>query len=330
MHDHAHHGHGDRHRDYGSSSGIADRDQNQAANRRRLTIVLFLAAGFSVTEITGGVLTGSLALMADAFHLVSDVAALGLSLFAAWMSQRPASARRTYGHSRAEILAALANGVGLAVIAIVIMIGAIERFGNPAEINGLGVVAFACVALLYEGISLWLLNAGRAHNLNVQGAWLHILSDAFGSLGAIASGLAIWAYGWYWADSAASLLISGLVLHSAWRLIRDAVDVLMETAPAHLEVDQIRAGLADLPSVGSVHDLHVWTIGSGEVSLSCHLVTESRSEIDVQKLLNLAKDLLRDRFEILHTTVQVERPSPGAADGVVAGLDCEGACEAAE
>jgi cobalt-zinc-cadmium efflux system protein len=246
------------------------------------------------------------------------------------MSQRPASARRTYGHSRAEILAALANGVGLAVIAIVIMIGAIERFGSPAEINGLGVVAFACGALLYELISLWLLNAGRAHNLNVRGAWLHIMSDAFGSLGAIASGLAIWAYGWYWADSAASLLISALVLHSAWRLIRDAVDVLMETAPAHLEVDQIRADLAGLPTVGSVHDLHVWTIGSGEVSLSCHLVTDSRTEVDDHKLLNLARDLLRDRFEILHTTVQVERPSPEAGDGADAGLDCEGACDAAE
>lgn len=318
MHDHGQaHGHGGH-----GHGGAPSRD----SNRRRLTIVFCLAAGYSLTEIAGGFWTGSLALLADAFHLLSDVGALGLSLFAVWMSQRPASAQRTFGHSRAEILAALANGVGLAVVAIVIMIGAIDRFGTPHEVHGLGVIVFASGALVYEMISLWLLNAGREHNLNMRGAWLHILSDALGSLGAIAAGLAIWVYGWHWADPAASILISCLVLHSAWWLIRDAVDVLMETAPAHLDVEQIHGGLSGLPAVESVHDLHVWTIGSGEVSLSCHLVTRPGAEGD--KVLQRAKELLRDRFEILHITVQVEsHAGVGTGDAEAARVDCEGACD---
>lgn len=299
---------------------------SRESNRRRLTIVFCLAAGYSLTEVAGGIWTGSLALLADAFHLLSDVGALGLSLFAVWMSQRPPSARRTFGHSRAEILAALANGVGLGVVAIVIMLGAIERFGTPREVNGLGVVLFASGALAYETISLWLLNAGREHNLNVRGAWLHIMSDALGSVGAISAGLAIWAYGWQWADPAASILISCLVLHSAWSLIRDAVDVLMETAPAHLDVEQIRVELSGVMAVESVHDLHVWTIGSGDVSLSCHLVTQQDAESE--KVLQRAKELLRDRFEILHITLQVEAyAGSGSADAESARLDCEGACD---
>ncbi len=315
-------GHG-HHAEHNHGSG-----PSREANRRRLTIVFCLAASYSLIEMAGGVLTSSLALLADAFHLLSDVAALGLSLFAVWMSQRPASARRTFGHSRAEILAALANGVGLAVMAIVVGIRAIGRFGAPAEVHGLGVVVFASGALAYEIASLWLLSAGREHNLNMRGAWLHVMSDALGSLGAIAAGLAIWAFGWYWADPLASLLIGALVLHAAWWLIRDAVDVLMETAPAHLDVEQIRSTLAALPAVLTVHDLHVWTIGSGEVSLSIHVV--SAPEGESAEVLREVRQLLRDRFDIRHATVQIESSEEDAAgDPVQLGRDCEGACDAA-
>ena len=301
--------------------GGAGAAPSRQANRRRLTVVFFLAAGFSVMEVVGGLLTSSLALLADAFHLLSDVAALGLSLFAVWMSQRPASARRTFGHSRAEILAALANGVGLAVMAIVLAIRAFGRFGSPTEVHGLGVVAFASGALVYELVSLWILSAGREDNLNVRGAWLHVMSDALGSLGAIAAGLAIWAFGWYWADPLASLLIGALVLHAAWWLIRDAVDVLMEAAPAHLDVEHIRSTLTALPAVRSVHDLHVWTIGSGEVSLSIHVVTGP--EAGGTDALRRIRELLRERFDVLHATVQIETGD----DGSNPGLDCEGACD---
>jgi cobalt-zinc-cadmium efflux system protein len=313
---HHHHGHGHSH------AGLGGGDEaSHAANQRRLTIVFGLAAAYTGVELAGGLWTGSLALLADAFHLLSDVAALGLALFAAWMSRRPADARRTFGHSRAEILAALANGAGLAGIAIVICVHAFERFGQPAEVHGLGVVVFASGALVYELVSLRLLSGG-GDNLNVRGAWLHVASDALGSLGAIASGLAIWAFGWYWADPAASLLISVLILHSAWRLIAEAVDVLMETAPEHLDVAEIHGALLDLPGVTSVHDLHVWTIGSGEVSLSSHVVTAPGQEPG--GTLERVRALLRERFEIQHTTVQIEAAGEGGDQG---DIDCDGACE---
>lgn len=314
---HDHHGHGHAHTALGGGD-----DASRAHNQRRLGIVFGLAAAYSLIEVAGGIWTGSLALLADAFHLLSDVAALGLSLFAVWMSRRPADARRTFGHSRAEILAALANGAGLMVIAIIISFHAFQRFGHPTEIKGLGVVVFASGALVYELVSLWLLSDGKGNNLNVRGAWLHVASDALGSLGAIASGLAIWAAGWHWADPAASLLISLLILHSGWRLIAEALDVLMEAAPAHLDVGEIRDALLDLPSIVSVHDLHVWTIGSGEISLSSHVVMSSGQEQG--QVLGSVRGLLRERFEILHTTVQIE---PASAANGLGEIDCEGACE---
>jgi len=285
---------------------------DRSSQRRRLGWVFALASLYAGVEITGGFLTGSLALLADAFHLLSDVAALGLSFFAIWIAQQPSGAHRTFGHSRAEILAALANGVGLAVMAVIVMIHAVERLRAPAEVNGLGVVAIATGALLYEAVGLWILHSGSRDNLNVRGAFLHVLSDALGSLGAIAAGLGVWAFGWHWADPVASLLISSLVLFSAWRLLREAVDVLMETAPRHLDVEEIRRSLAGLPGAAGVHDLHVWTIGSGEISLSCHVVTDGESE--APGVLQAVHALLADRFGIHHSTVQIEGPLDGSDD----------------
>jgi cobalt-zinc-cadmium efflux system protein len=316
MHSHEHHGHAHHHADLTSGS----------QNRRRLAMVLGLASAFSIFELTGGLITNSLALLADAFHLLSDVAALALSLFAAWISQRPASGQRTFGYRRAEILAALANGAGLGVMATILMYSAVMRFGEPAEVNGLGVVGFALGALFYECVSLFLLSAGRKNNINMRGAWLHILSDALGSLGAIASGLAIWAWGWLWADSVASIAIGMLVLRSAWGLIRDAVDILMETAPAHLDVDEIRASMLALPGVASLHDLHVWTIGSGDMSLSGHVITDQSATGST--VLGHVRALLRESFKIAHSTIQVEVPGLATNGEAIGGEeDCEGACD---
>jgi len=299
MHDHAH-GH----------------VQAQDGNKRRLTLVLCLAAAYSIVEIAGGVMTSSLALLADAFHLLSDVAALALSLFALYIAQRPASARRTFGHSRAEILAALANGVGLAVMALMVMWSALGRFGRTAEVDGVGMMLFAAGALVYELVSLAILSRGASDNMNVRGAFLHVMSDALGSLGVIASGAAIWAWGWTWTDPVASLVISTLVLRAAWGLVRDAVDVLMETAPRHLDVEEIRTALLEQDSVQSVHDLHVWSIGSGDVSLSCHLVT---SDDDADKVLSNAQQLLQNKYSIFHSTMQVELSGDAA--------ECDTACD---
>lgn len=273
-------------------------------NRRRLFLVLILALSYAVIELVGGLWTGSLALLADSLHMVSDVAALALSLLAVWMAARPASKRRTFGNSRAEILAALANGLGLAVVAVFISVHAIERFMAPRDVAGGGVMVVATGGLIINLTSLWILEAGRGESLNVRGAWLHVASDTLASVGVILAGLGIWAFGWVWLDPTVSIIVSVLVLLSAWHLIREALDVLMETVPGHLDPEAIRASLLAVPGVSALHCLHVWTIGSGEISLSSHLVVDRTHE--PERLLQDVRGQLTDRFQIEHTTIQIE------------------------
>ncbi len=290
-------------------------------NRRRLLLTLFLALGYAGIELVGGLLTGSLALLADSLHMVSDVAALALSLLAVWMAARPASGRRTFGNSRAEILAALANGLALAVVAIFITTHAVERFMAPRDVAGEGVIVVATGGLLINLIGLWILEGGRSESLNVRGAWLHVLSDTLASVGVIIAGAGIWAFGWLWLDPTVSMIVSALVLLSAWHLIREALDVLMETAPAHLDPKEIRDALVGVQGVESVHCLHVWTIGSGEISLSSHLVIAP--ERDAEGLLQRVRSTLSEGFAIDHTTIQIE---PGSGDPE-ADPACADACE---
>lgn len=293
----------------------------RTVNRRRLLLTLLLALGYALIELIGGLLTGSLALLADSLHMVSDVAALALSLLAVWMASRPASGRRTFGNSRAEILAALANGIALAVVALFITIHAFERFLTPREVAGEGVMLVATGGLVINLIGLWVLEGGRSESLNVRGAWLHVLSDTLASVGVIIAGAGIWAFGWLWLDPVVSLIVSALVLLSAWHLVREALDVLMETAPAHLHPEEIRDALVDVHGVESVHCLHVWTIGSGEVSLSSHLVIDPEREPEA--LLRSVRSELDVRFGIDHTTIQIE-PAAQESGGEP---DCADACE---
>ena len=291
--------------------------------RRRLALMLGLSATYMVVEAIGGWWTGSLALLADAGHMASDVASLALASFALWVAQRPADARRTFGHTRAEILAALAQGAGLVAVALLIVVEAFERLEAPPPVAGAGMLAIASGGLLVNLLGLWLLGHGREHSMSLRGAWLHVASDALGSIGAMGAGAAVWWLGWRWADPAASLLISLLVIGSAWYLIRDAVDVLMETVPNHLDVEEIRAALRRVAGVMDVHDLHVWTIGSGEISLSCHAV--SRSDSDTSTLLATCNELLEANFAIHHATIQVE-PARGP-ESLDTDVGCTTACE---
>lgn len=318
MHHHHHH-HSAPGPDVASSAKARQAARRQ--NRRRLGIVLCLSAGYMVAEFVGGLLTGSLALLADAGHLASDVGALALSLTAIWIAQRPADARRTFGHTRAEILAALAQAIALVLVAVFIVVEAVERLGSPSDVKGLGMVLIASGALAVNLSGMWILGQGRHESLNIRGAWLHVASDALGSLGVIAAGTLIALFGWQWADPAASLLISALVLIGAWKLLREAVDVLMETAPAHLDVGEIRSALQTLSGVSEVHDLHVWTIGSGEISLSSHAVAAQGCEPG--ELLRRIQDVLAKRFGIAHATIQIE-PYTEGGDG-----HCEASCESA-
>jgi cobalt-zinc-cadmium efflux system protein len=259
---------------------------------------------YMVAEAVGGWLTSSLALLADAGHMLSDAAALGLSLFAMSMARRPRTAKRTYGYHRLEILAALANGATLVAISILVMVEAVHRFGRPEAVDARGMMGVAAGGLLVNLVALRILHAGRDDNLNMRGVWLHVLTDALGTVQAIVAGALILAFGWQWADPVASVLISLLVIYSAWSLLREATGVLMESAPAHIDVEEVHVALAGVPGVLEVHDLHVWTITSGMESLSAHVVVEDhRFDCDV---LGEIRATLHERFGIHHITVQME------------------------
>lgn len=257
-----------------------------------------------LAEVVGGVLTNSLALLADAGHMLSDAAALGLSLFAIRMSRRKPTAQKTFGYYRAEILAALVNGAALVAIAVYIFVEAWHRFRYPPEVMGAWMMAVACGGLLVNVGGLLLLHSARDESLNVRGAWLHVLGDTAGSVGAIAAGLIIWALNWYWVDPAASVLIGLLIVISSWRLLKGVVGVLMEHAPSHIDVDAVRDAIMGLDGVTGVHDLHVWTITSGLDSLSAHI--NVRDDLPAADLLSRIRHLVRDRFDIEHVTLQLE------------------------
>ncbi|MEX0711563.1 MAG: cation diffusion facilitator family transporter [Pirellulales bacterium] len=275
-----------------------------ATNASRLAWTLALAAAYMVAEIVGGLLSNSLALLADAGHMFSDVAALGLSLFAIWIARRPATARSTYGFHRAEILAALANGATLVAVAVFIFIEAYHRIRQPPEVEGALMMGVAVGGLAVNLIGLWILGGGRHHNLNVRGAWLHVLSDALGSLGTIVAGVLVWAFGMNWADPLVSALIGILIIYSSWRLLAEAVAVLMESAPHGIDVDEVRSEIGRVPGVLGVHDLHIWTITSGLDALSAHVVAGQEPPPAV--LLRSLSAMLAERFGIHHVTIQIE------------------------
>jgi cobalt-zinc-cadmium efflux system protein len=290
-----------------------DRQRDSVGNQRRLGVVLALAGSYMIAEVIGGILTGSLALLADAGHMLSDVFALSMSAVAIRIAQRPPTPNRTYGFYRTEILAALGHGILLICVSIAIFIEAWNRLGEPREVAGGAMAVIAAGGLVVNLIGLAVLSAGRHGNLNVRGAWLHVLSDALGSVGALAAAAAIWAFGWVWADTAASVAIGLLVIYSSWALLREALDILMEGTPAHIDVPEIQRAIADIRGVLAVHDLHVWTITSGIVALSGHVVAEDGKSH--APLLQTICNRLHSSFGIEHSTIQVESTDfeePGA------------------
>lgn len=285
------------HHDHGREAG-------RAGNRARLGWTLLLTLAYMVAEIVGGYLSDSLALLADAGHMFSDAAALALSLFAAWIAARPPTPQHSYGYYRAEILAALANGATLIAISIFVFIEAFHRLGAPEPVVGPLMLAVASGGLLVNLVGMAILNAGKSHSLNVHGAWLHLLTDAMGSVAAIVAGALVWAYGWNWADPIASVLIGILVIFSSWSLLKQAIAILMESTPGHLDVDAVRGAIQSTPGIREVHDLHIWTITSGMESLSAHVVLADGYEAAAS--LKTLRQVLHDRFAIDHITIQIE------------------------
>lgn len=276
----------------------------QGTGARRLSAVLVLVLLYMVAEVVGGLLTGSLALLADAAHMAADAAALGLALFALWFAGRPSGARHTYGYLRSEILAALINGAALVAVALLILAEAWKRLRAPVEVDGGPMALVAAGGLLVNLLSLWLLRTHRSDSLNLRGAWLHVVSDTLGSVQAILAGLLIRAFGWHWVDSLASALISLLVVRAAWSLLAEALSVLMESAPSHVDVDAVRDAILAVEGVRGVHDLHVWTVGGGLVALSAHV--DHADGAEAAPLLFAIRSLLHERFGLDHLTIQLE------------------------
>jgi cobalt-zinc-cadmium efflux system protein len=269
----------------------------------RLTTVLVLTAAFMVVEAVGGLLSGSLALLADAGHMLTDVAALGIAVLSQRVAQRPADDRRTYGFLRLEILAAFVNGAVLFALSVWIVVEAVHRLDSPQPIKGGLFAAVAAVGLVVNVVALRLLHGDAHHDLNTRGAYLHILGDLLGSVGAlVAAGLVI-TTGWTLADPIVSIALSLLILVSAWRLLRESVDVLLEAVPAHIRMEEVEGRLRAVPGICDVHDLHVWTVTSGVIAMSGHVVVPELA--DHPRVL-AASHAAMGALGIGHATIQVE------------------------
>lgn len=277
------------------------------ARRRALVIALVLNAAFLVIEFTGGIVFNSLALVSDAVHQFSDVVALGIALGALVMADRPPTARNTYGWKRAEVLAALGNGVALIAISVWIVVEAIDRFGSPDDANGTAMIVLGLAGLVVNAGSAYVVVRVSGGNLNLRAAFLHLASDALGSLAAVVAGIVILATGSTWADPAASILIAVLIVLATLQLVRDATGVLLEAAPRGLDSDAVTVSLETAPGVAQVHHLHLWSIGSEEAALSAHVVLEEAESLHAaQEQGDALKALLAARFGIDHATLELE------------------------
>jgi cobalt-zinc-cadmium efflux system protein len=288
---------------------------------RKLLAVLLLTTAFMVVEAVGGWLSGSLALIADAGHMLTDAGALGLSLATVWIARRPATERRTFGFLRLEILAALVNGAVLLVVAGWVVVEAIRRLRTPTPVEADLFLAIALVGLAVNLTGLWVLHGAHHGSLNVRGAYLHVLGDALGSVGAIAAALVIRYTGWLPADPLISIVISLLILVGAWRLVRESVEVLLEAVPGHVDLAEVRAGMLAVPGVAAVHDLHVWTVTSGMIAMSGHVVVPELAEHPAT--LGRIQDQVH-LLGIAHATIQLE------VEGDCAGESCFPVAEVAE
>jgi cobalt-zinc-cadmium efflux system protein len=277
-------------------------------HRRALVMVLALSTLIAVAEVIGAVITGSLVLVADAAHMAADAGGLGLSLLAAYVAARPPTARRTFGYARAEILAAVANSLLLLGMTAFIVTDAIRRLMSPAAVNSRLLIIFGLVALAVNAVSLLVLRRGQAESLNIRGAFLEVASDTLGAAAVIVTGVVIMTTGFTRADSIASLAVGLLILPRTWRLLREAVDVLLEASPRGIDLSEVRRHMTGLAGVRDVHDLHAWTITSGLPVLSAHVVVDPGVMDDgrAARMLDRLQDCLRGHFDVEHSTFQLE------------------------
>ncbi|MFV0251982.1 MAG: cation diffusion facilitator family transporter [Beutenbergiaceae bacterium] len=277
-------------------------------HRGRLVAALAITSTVMIAEVVGSILTGSLALLSDAGHMLTDAAALAIALTATWLAARPTSHRWTFGWQRAEVLAALINGVVLAVVAVLVFVEGVQRWNSPADVEAPGMLAFGAVGLVANIVALLLLRQGSGESLNVRGAYLEVLGDLFGSAAVIVAATIIAFTGWSRADAVASLVIAILIFPRALSLLRAVAKVLLEGVPEDLELTQVRRHLEDVDGVVAVHDLHAWTITSGVPVLSAHVVVDDEvlEPSRFCQVLDQMQACLRGDFDVDHSTFQLE------------------------
>ncbi|MGX9932890.1 cation diffusion facilitator family transporter [Virgibacillus salarius] len=286
-------------------------DHTHGANKKTLMISFIIITSYMIIEAIGGFITNSLALLSDAGHMLSDAISLGIALLAFTLGEKAANYSKTFGYKRFEILAAVLNGVTLVIIAIFIFYEAIQRFQNPPEVASTGMLIIASIGLLVNILVAWIMMRGGdvEENLNMRGAYLHVISDMLGSIGAIIAALLIMFFGWGWADPLASVIVAVLVLRSGYYVIKSGIHVLMEGTPQNVEVDDVIQTIQNTKGIQGVHDLHVWSITSGLNALSCHAVVGDQMSIaeSEQLLRQIEHDL--EHKNIHHMTIQLETPS---------------------
>lgn len=274
-------------------------------NKKSLAIVFGLTSFYLIVEVIGGLWTGSLALLADAGHMLTDVAGVGLALLAIWFAEKPASPERTYGYYRIEIVAALTNAVVLILISLYILYEAYERYKNPPEVQSAAMLGVAAIGLVINIIGMYILRAGSEESLNMKGAYFEVLSDMLTSIGVIIAGVIMLTTGWYYADPIISAGIGLFILPRTWALLKDAVGVLIEGTPSDVDLTKLRESLEKLKGVAGIHDLHVWSLTSGVNAMSVHAVLADEAEHD--DVLARVHEHATENFKISHVTVQTER-----------------------
>jgi cobalt-zinc-cadmium efflux system protein len=309
-----------------STNSATNSNSDTKGYQRTLLISFVIITGYMFIEAIGGLLTGSLALLSDAGHMLSDAIALGATLMAFKIGEKAATHQKTFGYKRFEIIVATVNGATLVIIALMIFYEAIKRLNSPPEIATQGMLIIATIGMLINILVAWLMHrgsrsgdSGHSHgekqnssdakepvNLNMQSAYLHVLSDLMGSVAAIVAALLMMGFGWVWADAAASVIVAVLILVSGYRVVRDSVHVLMEGTPKDISLDAVKERLLDHKQVEKIHDLHIWSITSGLNALSCHVVVDGEMSItEASVLISELEQRLQD-LSISHATIQVE------------------------
>ncbi len=287
-----------------ASPGEHDHQRRSSSSLTKLKFALAITFIYMIAEAIGGWYANSLALLADAGHMLTDVAALSLTLFAFHFARRPATSRKTYGYYRIEILAAFVNGIVLVLLSLWIIYEAVERLSTPSAVLGYEMTLVAVGGLIVNIIAASMLHADHKHDLNMRGAWLHVMGDLLGSVAAIIAGVSIVVFGWVQADAVSSIAISLIIIYGAWRLILESVNVLLEGTPRHIDMAAVEYVINETESVSGVHDLHVWTISSGIEALSAHIT--HNGSLPHEELLAEMRSRLHDRFGIDHLTIQLE------------------------